>query len=236
MNSKNAISFIYKLIKYNFKNDNILIEALTHPSVRSENIKQKTYERLEFLGDTILSFVVADILFKNFTNEDEGLLSKRLVNLVCRDKLHAVAKTINIAPFLIMTLGEEKNNGRENVNSLSDSIESLIAALYIDGGLEVAQRFIKKFWHDDLYNQHFIHDNAKSVLQETLQAQGFSLPNYYVINEVGEDHHPEFTIQLNIQNIGEFFGKAGTKKKAEIIAAENALVYLKKNPFKKKGK
>lgn len=227
--NKSLKGFILHILEYEFKDSNLLIEALTHPSVRSNNAKQKTYERLEFLGDTVLSFIVAEMLFKNFPNENEGLLSKRLVTSVCRDKLYSVAKKIDIASYLIMTPGEEKNGGRTNINSLSDAIESLIASLYLDGGIEIVKRFIKKFWYDDLYNKIEIHDNAKSILQEILQAKKIPLPNYSVIDEVGVDHQPEFTVKLTIQNIGDFFGKAGTKKGAEIEAAKNALLKIKKS-------
>lgn len=221
-------NFVYDILNYHFKNEDLLVEAFTHPSVRSENIGQKTYERLEFLGDTILSFVMADFLFHKFSDENEGLLSKRLVNLICRDKLYEIANKIGIANFLIMTHGEEKNGGRTNINSLSNSVESLIAALFIDGGIMIVKKFINKFWHDDLHNTHSICDNAKSILQERLQARNIPLPSYNLVSEVGLDHSPEFTIKLTIEKIGDFFGKAGSKKKAEIAAAKEALAFIEK--------
>lgn len=219
--------FAKNVLQYKFKNIDLLIEAVTHPSVKSENFKQKTYERLEFFGDSVLSFILSDLLLKNFPNDSEGELSKRLMNMVCREKLYQVAQELQVGQIMIMTKGEEKNGGRENINSMADVIEALTAALFLDGGISEVKKFVEKFWHEQLKTKE-INDNAKTILQELLQAKKNPLPIYELIEEKGLDHKPKFYVRVKIEKIGEFFGDGLSKKEAEIQAAKKALEFLKK--------
>lgn len=148
MGMKSLNDAISKIIDYKFTNYAILEEALTHPSVNKRNSKNQivSYERLEFLGDSVLNMVVSAILFKLFPEEKEGALAKRKTDLVCGNTIANVAKEIKLGSFIIMNNSERCNGGRCNLKNLENSLEALIGAIYIDGGLENVEKFITQYW------------------------------------------------------------------------------------------
>ncbi len=219
-----ANDFLQQL-KTEFVDVNLYETALTHrswvnehPGVRDHN------ERLEFLGDAVLELVVSTRLYKEFPKEKEGFMTNLRANIVNTVNLAKIATKINIGSQLYLSKGEEDGGGRLNPSLLANSIEALIGAIYLDQGLEAASKFI---------NDHLLIEiaeklaqplkDAKSRLQELVQAKGQSAPKYKVVGEVGPDHNKEFTIQVIVE--GEAIGNGVGKSKAEAqqVAAENAL-------------
>jgi ribonuclease-3 len=143
---------IEEKIGYKFKNPQLLKQALTHPSSK-KNRNEKDYERLEFLGDSVLGLLVSEILYSGFPNENEGKLAKRRAAIVCRDSLYNVAKHFSLGEYLILGVGEIQIGGRDNKANLENALEALIAAIYLDGGIESARSFVKKFFADFI-NRH----------------------------------------------------------------------------------
>ena len=218
---------LFKSLDYQFKDRQLIVEALSHPSLRSHDNKSKTYERLEFVGDSILSMIVAEFLFKKFPNDNEGRLSKRLVGIVCAENIFEVAKKLDIAQSIIMTIAEEKNDGRKNMNAIADVVESLIAAIYLDSGLQDVKDFITLFFLSDVSDNMELYNNPKSYLQEITQERFFALPIYRDIRESGPEHKKSFEVSVEIDR-KIFYASGKTKKKAEIEVAKKAIEFLKK--------
>ncbi|NSX83694.1 ribonuclease III, partial [Wolbachia endosymbiont of Atemnus politus] len=213
---------ISKIINYRFKNDAILEEALTHPSLNKRNSKNQieNYERLEFLGDSILNMVVSAILFKLFPEEKEGALAKRKMDLVCGSTIANVAKEIKLGEFIIMNNSERCNGGKCNLKNLENAFEALIGAIYIDGGFRNVEKFVVQYWKKlakDMLNPP---QDPKTSLQEWTQKNKLSLPEYELAKQTGPAHNPEFTISVCIENYGEVSACASSKKVAEQKAAE----------------
>ena len=150
-----SISKFEDTINYTFKNKSYILEALTHSSYSNENKNYKFNERLEFLGDSVLSIVISDYLFKKENELPEGELTKLRANIVCEESLSEVALEINLGNFLLLGKGEEATGGRERISILADALEAVIAAIYLDGGIEEARKFIFK------YMQKIIQDSIK---------------------------------------------------------------------------
>lgn len=213
------------VIKYNFKDIKLLYEALSHSSFANENKKiRNSNERLEFLGDSVLSIVVSDYLFENYKNLPEGELTKIRASLVCETTLHKFALKINLGKYLMLGKGEEHTGGRERTSILADAFEAVIAAIYLDGGIEAATTHIMRFIPKDLSEHGSVSFNDyKTILQEIVQKNPEEKVDYYLVNETGPDHDKAFTVQvkLNTNVIGEGVGKS--KKQAEQMAAKEAL-------------
>ncbi len=145
---QNLNKAIFKIVDYEFKNNALLQEALTHPSVNKKNSKNKplSYERLEFLGDSVLNMIVSAMIFDLFPDEEEGSLAKRKMYLVCGSAIANIAKEIGLANFIIINNSERCNGGLSNLKNLENSLEALIGAMYIDGGLLIVKRFVIKHW------------------------------------------------------------------------------------------
>ncbi|HEV2264343.1 MAG TPA: ribonuclease III, partial [Stellaceae bacterium] len=157
-------------LDYRFEKPTLLIEALTHPSAPQRSAAaRRGYERLEFLGDRVLDLIVAQLLWQRFPDDDEGALTRRQVALVRRETLAAVAREIGLGDFVIVSSGEGAAGVRENTSVLSDVCEALIAALYLDGGIASAQRFVERYWARHLGATHPPRD-PKTALQEWAQA------------------------------------------------------------------
>ncbi len=222
MNNKNFKEF-EKIIGYTFKNDKLLFEALSHSSFANET-KRNSNERLEFLGDSVLSIVVSDFLFENYKHLPEGQLTKVRASLVCESSLFEFAKTIRLGDFLMLGKGEENTGGRTRPSILADAFEAVIAAIYLDGGIECATKYILGFIPKDLnvVKANSNHD-YKTILQEIIQKNPEEKVEYFLKNAVGPDHNKTFTIQvkLNSNVIGE--GVGHSKKQAEQMAACEAL-------------
>lgn len=214
-----------KIINYKFKDEKLLFEALSHSSFANENKKQRrSNERLEFLGDSVLSIVVSEYLFENYTHLPEGELTKIRASLVCEKSLHNFAKDIELGQHIMLGKGEENTGGRSRPSILADAFEAVIAAIYLDGGLEAAKSHILRFIPDDLsVNGNIGFNDYKTILQEIIQKNPEEKVDYYLIDEVGPDHNKAFTVQvkLNTNVIGQGVGKS--KKQAEQMAAKEAL-------------
>ena len=210
-------------IKYNFKDRKFLQCALTHTSYANEaKAKLQSNERLEFLGDSVLSVVVADDLFHNETDLPEGELTRRRAALVCEPALSGFAQQIGLGDELLLGRGEEMSGGRSRPSILADAFEALIAAIYLDGGMEAARNFILPFVREGAG----IEDDFKTRLQEVVQQNPEEKLRYVVAAETGPDHDKSFTVDvfLNSNRIGT--GSGHSKKMAEQHAARQALVLM----------
>lgn len=217
-------------IKETFKDSSLFEKALTHRSWINENPGiRESNERLEFLGDAILEFVVSSHIYKEFPNEEEGFLTALRANIVNTKSLGTLAIKLNIGEILLLSKGEEQGGGRTNQSLLADTVEAIIGALYIDQGFEASESFIHKNLLSDLstYLEKPLKD-AKSRLQEYVQSKGMVTPKYRVVSETGPDHAKEFVIEVLVSE--ESFGQGSGKSKstAEQAAAENALERLEK--------
>jgi ribonuclease III len=220
---------LYQLIDYRFIESSLIEQAFCHRSVMGEvNNIQQSYERLEFLGDSILGFLVTEALYKLYPSSDEGELTRIKSSLVSRHTLGYRARKLGFGKYLLLSRGEESSGGRSRHSILADVFEAVIGAMYLDGGLDAAKRFIEKQLFDNIEEilNHRFHGNFKSRLLEFAQARGWALPHYKVIAEDGPDHSKWFTIQVILQGKAFGEGKAKNKKTAEQIAAEKALEKL----------
>ncbi len=217
-------------INYDFKNKSLLLSALTHPSTDLSEagiLSRKTYQRLEFLGDSVVSLVVAEILFKAYPEADEGQLAIMQSNLVKTEMLATIATNFNLGLFLIMDRGEEKNGGRQNQRNLENSLEALIGAIYLDSGYEAVHKVMTQLWQPYLIdtNAKIKQKDYKSQLQEIIHRSGFTPPQYKTISQKGTPHQPVFTVQVIAgKHIAE--GVAQNKKQAEQNAASKMLALL----------
>lgn len=206
-------------IPYKFQNKELLRIALTHPSfTKSNNLKKSDYERMEFFGDSILSMVITEILYKNHTTANDSKLSIMHSNLVNSQSLARVAASINLGKHLIMDEGEELSGGRENAKNLENAMEALIAAVYLDSNYETVAAFIKKLWELLLLDKSITEKDKKSLLQEWAQRQKGDLPIYKVLKREGLAHSPTFTISVSVNELSAI-GTGKTKKEAEQLAA-----------------
>lgn len=212
------------LLGHEFADTKLLSAALTHSSLRKQ--ARTSYERLEFLGDRVLGLVVADMLLRRFPKEAEGDLAKRQAALIKRDTLADVARDINLGPHLKMSAGEEKLGGRDNPNMLSDTMEALMAALYLDAGLDQARAFIAPLWSPLIEATKVPPKDAKTGLQEASQKLRLGLPTYHLLARTGPDHAPEFLVEIRLPGRDSVQGTGKSKREAEQIAAAAMLETL----------
>lgn len=223
MNS--STSQIEEKIGIGFKNKKLLNQAFIHRSYLNENPGiPESNERLEFLGDAVLEFVVSEDLFQRFKKEDEGHLTALRARLVNTISLAQTAKELGVGQLLYLSRGEEKGGGRENPGLLADTVEALIGAIFIDQGIEKARNFISRFILKRLAEvvKKPLKD-AKSLLQEFVQANGYPAPVYKVVKEVGPDHAKEFTVEVLIGGKPYAQGQGSSKQIATQEAAQQAL-------------
>lgn len=213
-----------EIIEYEFTDRELLKTALTHSSFSNEAKGDvQDNERLEFLGDAVLSIMVSDFLFRNFS-VPEGDLTKLRASLVCEQCLYDFALSITLGNFLYLGHGERQNGGAERPSNLSNAFEALIAAIYLDNGFDVARDFVIPFVEEALASgDHESFNDYKTKLQEIVQQNPEEQINYKLVNESGPDHAKEFTVELylNTNIIGT--GKGRSKKLAEQEAARQAL-------------
>lgn len=215
-------------IEYKFKNRKFLKMALTHSSYANEsNGKLVSYERLEFLGDSILSLVTSDYIFKNFPNYPEGELTKLRASLVCEKQLCVFSKKLGIGDFMKLSRGEQHSGGRTRPSILADIFEAICAAIYLDSSLIEASEFILKFIVPALNNPVLpdIHD-YKTDLQEIVQKNPEETIEYVLVKESGPDHDKRFTFEAKINNNVVGYGTGKSKKEAEQHAAREALKWM----------
>ncbi|NNG05151.1 MAG: ribonuclease III, partial [Inquilinus sp.] len=177
------------------------------------------YERLEFLGDRVLGLIVAEWLLERFPDEPEGALARRHTDLVRRETLAEIARGIELGRHLILSAGEAEYGGRENEAILADGCEAVIAARYLDGGLEAARRFVRSAFAEVIDRHLRPPLDAKTALQEWVQARGLPLPDYTTVSRSGPDHKPEFEVQVTIKGLPPAVGSGSSKRIAERRAA-----------------
>lgn len=224
-NILNNISKFENIISYNFKNKQYILEALTHSSYSNENKSYAFNERLEFLGDSVLGIIISDYLFKNETELPEGELTKLRANIVCEESLSEVSKKIELGTHMLLGKGEEATGGRERVSILADAVEAVIAAIYLDGGIESARKFVLTQMDEiiqDSIKGRFFRD-YKTHLQEVIQSQGETNIIYDLVEEIGPDHNKKFVMQVKLNDEVLGTGEGKSKKEAEQSAAKQAL-------------
>ena len=214
---------LIKKIGYEFKDESLLIRALTHSSYANERGgKNESNERLEFLGDSVLGFITAEFFFSREKDLPEGELTKLRAAAVCEKALSGFANKIGLGEYLLLGKGEINSNGKERPSILADAFEALIAAIYLDGGIENAKKFVTQFL-EDFSAEYYVINDAKTILQEIVQKNPGELLEYVLVNESGPDHAKcfEVEVRLNANVIGR--GKGRSKKQAEQLAAKEAL-------------
>jgi ribonuclease-3 len=196
--------------------------ALTHSSVEGDN-----YERLEFLGDRVLGVVIARALYERYPNEPEGNLSKRYNGLVDRETCAENGREIGIPALVRLGKQAREDGASQSENVVGDVVEALVGALFLDGGMDVAERFILNLWGPDLVTQRRAPQHPKSALQELAAARAVRAPIYEVVSRTGAHHAPKFTIRVSVPTLGEATAEGASKQEAETAAAAALLKQLK---------
>jgi len=211
-------------VEHRFSDLSLLTEALTHPSAtgRGKNALRNN-QRLEFLGDRVLGLIVAHLLIARFPHEEEGPLSRRHAALVRRETLAEIAGSFGLGDMLTFARSEEAGNGRVNPSILADALEALIGALYLDGGLEPAEHFVRARWESHARAMGQPPRDAKTALQEWAQGRGLSLPSYTLIDTSGPAHAPLFEVQVSLADFPPMAASASSKRQAEQAAAKALL-------------
>lgn len=216
-------------IEYSFKDEKLLVTALTHKSyiVNAPETGDVNNERLEYLGDAVLELVTSDFLFKNYKQMSEGEMTKLRASLVCEPALAIDAREIDLQDFIFLGKGEENTGGRNRDSIVSDAFEALIGAIYLDGGMDEATKFICSFVLNDIEHKQKFYD-SKTTLQEMVDATNLGSLHYEIVKECGPDHNKVFdaVVKLNDEVIGS--GTGQTKKHAEQNAAVDALNKINK--------
>lgn len=223
----NKLSELQSQIGYEFENLDLLKNALTHTSYANEHKKKmvKHNERLEFLGDSVLSLIITTYLFKNLSNITEGELSRIRSTIVCENSLKISGDEFNLSQYIYMGKGEEQTGGRGRSSIVSDAMEALIASIYLDSGYDSAQEFVLRQMGDIIKNaiQGKLFKDYKTQYQEVIQKKSNAKIEYVVISEEGPDHQKTFTVSLLLNDNLISTGKGRSKKVAEQKAAEIAL-------------
>lgn len=215
-----------KIINYTFKDKDLIKNALIHSSYANEKNLKIDNERLEFLGDSVLGFVTAEYLFEIYKNRPEGELTKLRAAVVCEKSLFKFSEKISLGTFIYMGKGEENSGGRNRPSILSDAFEAVIAAMYLDGGMEAVKPYILQFISEAVKREANFKDN-KSLLQEEVQKTKGNTIVYEELSASGPDHEKifSFAVKINGKIVGE--GEGRSKKEAEQAAAGNALEKFK---------
>ena len=214
-------------IGYTFQRRDLLTRAITHKSysheARQNDVRHN--ETFEFLGDSVLGFVIGDLLFRQFPGLDEGALSKMKAYLVSAQSLAAKARRFEMGEVILLGVGEEKTGGRKKDSLLANLYEAMIAAVFLDGGIEAARKMIEESFADDLRairEDDLLFHDYKTALQELAQGNGLPLPEYTVVDEVGPDHDKTFVVEVKIgSRLAR--GEGSSKKEAQQQAARHAL-------------
>ena len=215
-------------IGYRFRNITLLQNALAHSSYANERWHDglKSNERLEFLGDSILGMVVAEYLYEKYPNRPEGELSRMRADMVCESSLAEIAERISLGKHLLLGNGEEQGGGRTRPSILADAVESVIAASFLDGGMEAAKAFVYKFVLCNVPETKLHNADYKTMLQEQVQKKKNQVLSYELIDQSGPDHNKEFVVAVSLN--GKIVGKGigSSKKRAEQDAARDAMETL----------
>ena len=222
MISKKDIVKIQQIINYKFNNIDLLKQSLVHKSFDGEN----NNEKLEFLGDRVLGLVLSKILLKIYSNEKEGVIDKKFSNLVNKNTCAEISKKLNLKKFIL--LGESYKGGKKSDEKImSDALEALIGAIFLDKSLEEAEKFIINNWREHINKSDFTKIDSKTKLQEYTLKIYKKLPKYKVFKESGPKHDPVFKAEVQIKNEKKFSGTGSSKKDAEHSAAKKLINYLK---------
>lgn len=227
MAQSNAIGALLKKLDYSFNDISLLDEALTHRSFASRN-----NERLEFLGDGILNFVIAHELFKLYPDVQEGDLSRLRASLVDKDSLAQIASQLGLGDVIKLGSGELKSGGFRRPSILADAVESILGAVYCDGGFDASRELIVRLYTERLASSMDLQSlkDPKTQLQELLQSRRFPLPEYQVTNITGQAHAQIFHVQCRIDELKiEVTGEGKSRRKAEQIAAGKAIIKVEEN-------
>jgi ribonuclease III len=222
---------------YCFENPSLLIRALTHKSYSHEAREGGVgdNETFEFLGDSVLGFVIGDFLFRNFPDLDEGALSKMKAYLVSAPILAKKARQFEMGEALLLGVGEEKTGGRNKDSLVANLFEAVVAAVYLDGGIDAVRRMIDSSFGPDIAaidaNDLLFHD-YKTALQEIVQGKGLPLPEYSVVGEVGPDHEKRFIVEVRVSSEIVARGEGSSKKDAQQKAAKEALGLCEERQWK----
>lgn len=212
---------------HSFRDPALLIRALTHTSATAPHARNDdSYERLEFLGDRVLGLIVAELLYRRFRAENEGALAMRHAELVRRETVAGVARELGLSGHIRLAKAEVAAGERDNPALLSNACEAVIAAVYLDGGLEAARALIEPLWTPLLEAALEPPRDAKTALQEWAQARGLPLPEYREVGRSGAAHEPVFTIEVQLEGQGSARGEGRSKRLAEQGAAESLLTHL----------
>ena len=218
-------------IRYSFSDEKLLMQAITHSSY-ANTYETKSYERLEFFGDSILSMIVSEHLYKNY-QMNEGELSKMRASIVCEQSLAQCSTNLGIGDYILLSKGEEQTGGRTRNSILADFFEAVLAAIFLDGGMEAAKRFVFDYLSETitLAANGEVHKDYKTTLQEIAQSKNKTVA-YTLIGEEGPEHDKIFIAQVLLEGsaIGE--GKGRNKKEAEQAAAKSGLALLKNDTKK----
>lgn len=219
---------LQEIIGYHFQNESLLRQALTHSSYANEKHlkKHSDNERLEFLGDAVLEVISSEFLFKHYPDDPEGELTKLRASLVCEPTLALCTNEINLGNYLLLGKGEDQTGGRKRKSILSDALEAVIGAIYLDGGFESARAFVHKFILTDIEHKKLFYD-SKTILQEVVQGNYEEPLTYVLLSEEGPDHDKSFTVEARIGEKVVGQGTGHTKKAAEQEAAYQALLLLR---------
>ena len=217
-----------KSIGYEFKNKDLLKTALTHSSYANEH-GEKSYERLEFLGDSILSFIISTYLYENHPELPEGDMSKIRAAIVCERSLESSCRNFGVEKYIILSRGEELTGGRERSSIIADVFEAILGAIYIDGGLECARKYVTNMLSktvSDTVEGHGVFSDFKTKLQEIVQKYNSNV-TYKLVGESGPEHEKEFTVEVIYCGKTLSKGRGKSKKIAEQDAAKTAIEVLK---------
>tara|TARA_X000001036_G_C20555106_1_gene756023 strand:+ start:31 stop:696 length:666 start_codon:yes stop_codon:yes gene_type:complete len=211
-----------KIIKYNFKDTNLLVKSLTHKSFNGE----KNNEKLEFLGDRVLGLIIAHKLLEKFPDEKEGIIDKKFANLVNKKTCSLIGKKLNLKKFILLGSSHKKLERSED-KIISDCLEAIVGAIYLDGGLKVVEKFILNFWNFFLDKSIITQIDSKTQLQEYSLKKFKELPKYFFHKKTGPQHKPIFKTEVQIPNSKKISGSGTSKKNAQQNAAFKLLKVLK---------
>lgn len=225
------LSELENILEVHFDCKELLLEAVTHSSYVNSSMLFKNNERLEFLGDAVLELSISDYLINNYPQKTEGELTKARALIVCEPSLFEIAVNLNLGKYLVMSKGEELTGGRTRPSILADCVEAIIAAIYLQGGLETVEKFIYKNFKHIIKKaiQNKIILDYKTKLQELLQQKGQVSIVYHLRNYDGPPHRRKFNTEVIIDNQVKGYGSGYTKKEAEQNAAKSALEALEAN-------
>lgn len=219
---------IMETIEYQFQNKDLLVQAFTHSSYANERKinRIQDYERLEFLGDAVLELITSEALLTRYPKKHEGELSKLRSSIVCEYCLAQCARELHYPDYVYLSKGERQTGGADRDSLLCDLFESVLGAIYLDGGLEPARRYVERFLLSDIENKRLFYD-AKTHLQELVQKAELGEIQYVLLDEQGPDHQKHFFVEVDIEGTRYGAGDGQSRKQAEQKAAYEALLRLK---------